>query len=57
MLVLFGVHPASTALAAVVTYRVLSLWIPAIIGTAAFASLRREIGKPLRPQPGGIAGA
>ncbi len=56
MLVLFGVHPASTALAAVVTYRVLSLWIPAIIGTAAFASLRREIGKPLRPQPGSAAG-
>jgi uncharacterized membrane protein YbhN (UPF0104 family) len=57
MLVLFGVHPAATALAAVVTYRVLSLWIPAIIGTAAFASLRREIGKPLRPQPGSAAGA
>jgi uncharacterized membrane protein YbhN (UPF0104 family) len=57
MLVLFGVHPASTALAAVVTYRVLSLWIPAIVGSAAFASLRREIGKPLRPQPGGAAGA
>ena len=56
MLVLFGVQPASTALAAVVTYRVLSLWIPAIIGTAAFASLRREIGKPLRPQPGSAAG-
>jgi uncharacterized membrane protein YbhN (UPF0104 family) len=44
------------ALAAVLTYRVLSLWIPAIIGTAAFTSLRREIGKPLRPQPGGAAG-
>ena len=57
MLLLFGVHPASTALAAVVIYRVLSLWIPAIIGTVAFASLRREIGKPLRPQPGGVAGA
>jgi uncharacterized protein (TIRG00374 family) len=56
MLVLFGVHPAATALAAVLTYRVLSLWIPAIIGTAAFTSLRREIGKPLRPQPGGAAG-
>ena len=56
MLVLFGVHPASKALAAVVTYRVISLWIPALIGTAAFASLRGEIGTPLRPRPGGVAG-
>jgi uncharacterized protein (TIRG00374 family) len=56
MLLLFGVRPASTVLAAVVTYRALSLWIPAVIGTAAFASLRREIGKPLRPQPGSAAG-
>jgi uncharacterized protein (TIRG00374 family) len=56
MLLLFGVRPASTVLAAVVTYRALSLWIPAVIGAAAFASLRREIGKPLRPQPGSAAG-
>jgi uncharacterized protein (TIRG00374 family) len=56
MLLLFGVRPASTVLAAVVTYRALSLWIPAVIGTAAFASLRHEIGKPLRPQPGSAAG-
>jgi uncharacterized membrane protein YbhN (UPF0104 family) len=56
MLVLFGVHPASKALAAVVIYRVISLWIPALIGTAAFASLRGEIGKPLRPRPEGFAG-
>jgi uncharacterized membrane protein YbhN (UPF0104 family) len=56
MLVLFGVHPASKALAAVVIYRVISLWIPALIGTAAFASLRGEIGKPLRPRPGSVAG-
>jgi uncharacterized membrane protein YbhN (UPF0104 family) len=56
MLVLFGARPASMVLAAVVTYRAISLWIPAAIGTVAFASLRREIGKPLRPQPGGAAG-
>jgi uncharacterized protein (TIRG00374 family) len=56
MFVLFGVRPASTVLAAVVTYRAISLWIPAVIGTAAFASLRHEIGKPLRPQPGSAAG-
>ncbi len=56
MLLLFGVRPASTVLAAVVTYRAISLWIPALIGSAAFLSLRREIGKPLRPQPGGASG-
>jgi uncharacterized membrane protein YbhN (UPF0104 family) len=55
MLVLFGVRPASVVLAAVVTYRAISLWLPALIGTAAFLSLREEIGKPLRPQPGGAA--
>ncbi|MGH2855839.1 MAG: lysylphosphatidylglycerol synthase domain-containing protein, partial [Solirubrobacteraceae bacterium] len=53
MLLLFGARPASMVLAAVVTYRAISLWIPALIGTAAFMSLRGEIGKPLRPQPRG----
>ena len=51
MLLLFGVRPGSTVLAAVVTYRAISLWIPALIGTVAFLSLRGEIGKPLRPRP------
>jgi len=55
MLLLFGARPASMVLAAVVTYRAISLWIPALIGSAAFLSLRGEIGKPLRPQPGGVA--
>lgn len=49
MLVLFGVRPAAVVVAAVLTYRAISLWIPALIGTAAFFSLRREIGKPLAP--------
>jgi uncharacterized membrane protein YbhN (UPF0104 family) len=57
MLLLFGARPGSMVLAAVVTYRAISLWVPALIGTAAFMSLRGEIGKPLRPQPGGAAGA
>ncbi len=57
MLLLFGVRPASMVLAAVLTYRAISLWVPALIGTAAFMSLRGEIGKPLRPRPGGAAGA
>jgi uncharacterized membrane protein YbhN (UPF0104 family) len=57
MLLLFGVRPGSVVLAAVLTYRAISLWIPALIGTAAFLSLRGEIGKPLRPRPGSAAGA
>jgi uncharacterized membrane protein YbhN (UPF0104 family) len=46
MLVLFHVRPVSTVVAAVVVYRAISLWVPALIGSAAFVSLRREIGKP-----------
>lgn len=49
MLVLFGAHPTSLILAAVVTYRAISLWVPALIGTVAFLGLRGEIGKPLAP--------
>jgi uncharacterized membrane protein YbhN (UPF0104 family) len=49
MLVLFGARPASLVLAAVVTYRAISLWVPALIGTFAFFSLRREIGRPVMP--------
>jgi uncharacterized membrane protein YbhN (UPF0104 family) len=55
MLLLFGVRPASTVLAAVLTYRAISLWVPALIGSVAFLSLRGEIGKPLRPQPSGTS--
>jgi uncharacterized membrane protein YbhN (UPF0104 family) len=46
MLVLFRVAPTSTVVAAVVLYRAISLWVPALIGSAAFLSLRREIAKP-----------
>jgi uncharacterized membrane protein YbhN (UPF0104 family) len=49
MLLLFGVRPASHVVVAVVIYRAISLWIPAVIGSLAFLSLRREIGKPLVP--------
>ena len=53
MLVLFGARPASLVLAAVVIYRAISLWVPAVIGSLAFLSLRREIGKPVAPpRPG-----
>ncbi len=47
MLVLFHARPASLVLAAVVIYRAISLWVPAVVGSLAFLSLRREIGKPL----------
>jgi uncharacterized membrane protein YbhN (UPF0104 family) len=46
MLLLFGVRPASQVIAAVVIYRAISLWLPALIGSAAFLSLRREISRP-----------
>jgi len=52
MLLLFGVRPASHVVVAVVIYRAISLWIPAAIGSLAFLSLRREIGKPLAPEAG-----
>jgi uncharacterized membrane protein YbhN (UPF0104 family) len=47
MLVLFGVRPASVVLAAVVTYRAISLWLPAAIGSVTFWTLRHDIGEPL----------
>jgi uncharacterized membrane protein YbhN (UPF0104 family) len=50
VLILFHAHPATLVLAAVVIYRAISLWVPALIGSAAFLSLRRELGKPLAPQ-------
>ncbi|HTR73234.1 MAG TPA: lysylphosphatidylglycerol synthase transmembrane domain-containing protein [Solirubrobacteraceae bacterium] len=46
MLLLFGVRPGSLVLAAVITYRAISLWVPALIGSAAFLSLRRELRPP-----------
>jgi uncharacterized membrane protein YbhN (UPF0104 family) len=55
MLVLFGTRPASVALAAVLVYRAISLWVPAVIGSLAFLSLRREIAKPLEPGAVGAA--
>ncbi len=54
MLLAYGERPASLVLAAVITYRAIALWVPSIIGTAAFWSMRGEIGKPLlrQPEPG-----
>ncbi len=47
MLVLFHVRPVKEAVAAVVVYRAISLWVPALIGSAAFFGMRREIGEPV----------
>jgi uncharacterized protein (TIRG00374 family) len=50
MLLLFGARPATQVIAAVVIYRAISLWIPALIGSLAFFSLRHDIGaRPARP--------
>jgi uncharacterized protein (TIRG00374 family) len=51
MLLLFKVRPGSAALAAVITYRAISLWLPAGIGSIAFFNLRHEIGEPVAVQP------
>lgn len=51
MLVLFHVRPVSMVVAAVVTYRAISLWLPASIGSVAFFGLRREIGEPVGVTP------
>ena len=53
MLLLFHVRPASLVVAAVLVYRAISLWVPAIIGSIAFLTLRRDIGRPIaRPASG-----
>ena len=49
MLLLFDTRPASAVIGAVIVYRAISLWVPAVIGSIAFLSLRREIGKPIAP--------
>jgi uncharacterized membrane protein YbhN (UPF0104 family) len=44
MLLLFGARPATQVIAAVLIYRAISLWVPAVIGTVAFLRLRHEVG-------------
>jgi uncharacterized protein (TIRG00374 family) len=46
MLLLFGARPATQVIAAVVIYRAISLWVPALIGSLAFLRLRHEIAEP-----------
>jgi uncharacterized membrane protein YbhN (UPF0104 family) len=56
MLDLYDTAPGSTVVAAVIVYRAISLWVPALTGTAAFLSLRREIGRPAAAGAGGGGG-
>lgn len=46
LLVLYGVH-ATSATAGTIVYRGISLWVPALWGTAAFLILQRTRGQPL----------
>ena len=48
-LVLFGTPVAVTA-AAVLAYRVILFWLPLVVGTIAFLSLRRGLNDPDRPE-------
>jgi uncharacterized membrane protein YbhN (UPF0104 family) len=47
-LVLYGA-PAAAAAAAVLGYRVVLFWLPLIVGSVAFVSLRRGLNDPSRP--------
>jgi uncharacterized membrane protein YbhN (UPF0104 family) len=47
-LVVYGTPVATTA-AAVLAYRVILFWLPLIVGGIAFASLRRGLNRPDRP--------
>ena len=48
-LIVYGTPAAPTA-AAVVAYRVILFWLPLVVGTVAFISLRRGLNKPERPE-------
>jgi uncharacterized membrane protein YbhN (UPF0104 family) len=43
MLAAFGVRPAALVLGAVLVYRAIQLWVPALVGSLAFMGLRREL--------------
>jgi uncharacterized protein (TIRG00374 family) len=48
VLILYGA-PAAMTVAAVLAYRLILFWVPLIIGSVAFASLRRALNRPDRP--------
>jgi hypothetical protein len=47
-LILYGAHPAVAA-AGVLVYHAVALWLPTLLGTAAFLRIRRTIDQPLAP--------
>ena len=47
-LIVYGAPAAPTA-AAVLLYRVILFWLPLLVGAVAFASLRRGLDRPDRP--------
>jgi uncharacterized protein (TIRG00374 family) len=48
-LIVYGV-PAAVTTAAVLVYRAILFWLPLLVGTVAFISLRRGLNKPDRPE-------
>jgi uncharacterized membrane protein YbhN (UPF0104 family) len=48
VLIVFGA-PAAMTVAAVLAYRLILFWVPLLIGGVAFASLRRALNRPDRP--------
>jgi uncharacterized protein (TIRG00374 family) len=48
-LVVYGT-PAAASTAAVLVYRVILFWLPLLVGAVAFASLRRALNNPDRPE-------
>jgi uncharacterized membrane protein YbhN (UPF0104 family) len=51
MLAVYGA-PLTTAAAAVLIYRAISLWVPTLVGTGAYVLLRRDLRRPIAPRSG-----
>jgi len=51
MLAVYGAR-LSTAAAAVLVYRAISLWIPTLVGTVAYLLLRGDLRRPVTPRGG-----
>jgi uncharacterized protein (TIRG00374 family) len=51
MLAVYGA-PLSTAAAAVLIYRAISLWVPTLVGTVAYVLLRGDLRRPITPRGG-----
>jgi hypothetical protein len=51
MLAVYGAS-LSTAAAAVLIYRAISLWVPTLVGTLAYILLRGDLRRPITPRGG-----